>query len=124
MPRNLKVRPIAAAFGCVLRRARKSAKLSQRELGERADLNFSYIALLERGIQQPTICTLLKLAGAFNVSGAAMIVIMQPHLDGKCPDCAHAQPPRPLPEEKPSTDGLPEDLPPEDSVEVNPDPSV
>lgn len=63
----------ADAFGQVLRRLRLKAGLTQEELGFEADLRRTYISILELGQQQPTLTTLLKLAGALGISGAELM---------------------------------------------------
>ncbi|MBW7901965.1 MAG: helix-turn-helix transcriptional regulator [Rhodocyclaceae bacterium] len=51
------------AFGKVLRERRSASGLSQEKLALEAGLERVYISLLERGQRQPTLTTLLKLAG-------------------------------------------------------------
>jgi transcriptional regulator with XRE-family HTH domain len=46
---------------------RRRAKLSQEELGFRANLHRTEIGQLERGVRLPRIDTLLKLAGSLSV---------------------------------------------------------
>jgi transcriptional regulator with XRE-family HTH domain len=58
---------IAARFGENLIRCRKSAELSQEELGFRASLHRTEIGQLERGVRLARIDTLVKLAGALSV---------------------------------------------------------
>lgn len=60
-------------FGKVLREMRESNHVSQEKLAEYCDLDRTYISLLERGLRQPTITTIFKLANALNVTPAAMI---------------------------------------------------
>lgn len=55
-------RRTAKIFGGVLRGLRKEQKLSQMELALEAELDRSYISLMERGIRQPSLHTLLTLA--------------------------------------------------------------
>lgn len=61
---------IGEIFGRVLHRCRKNAKLSQEELADRAGLDRTHISRLERGVQQPTIATLIELAIALDVPAA------------------------------------------------------
>ena len=53
---------IAQAFGKSLREVRREARLSQPTLAERANLDRTFISQMERGIRQPTLTTLFKLA--------------------------------------------------------------
>ncbi len=63
----------AIAFGRVLRNVRQSAQLTQEELGHRAEVQRNFISLIERGVNQPTIRILFKLAAALQTSPAVLI---------------------------------------------------
>ena len=73
----------AVAFGLVLRRLRLAAGLTQEQLGLDADLRRTYVSILELGQQQPSLGTILKLAKALSVSGAALIEQVESELAGK-----------------------------------------
>lgn len=60
-------------FGNVLREYRKQANLSQEKLAELADLDTTYISLLERGLRQPSLITIFNLAKALNVKPHQLI---------------------------------------------------
>ncbi|NEW81134.1 MAG: helix-turn-helix transcriptional regulator [Mariniphaga sp.] len=60
-------------FGSVLREMRIENHISQEKLAEYCDLDRTYISLLERGLRQPTITTIFKLAKALNISPSALI---------------------------------------------------
>ncbi len=64
---------IAALFGENLARCRERAELSQEELGIRAELHRTEISQLERGLRVARIDTLVKLAGALEVTPADLI---------------------------------------------------
>jgi transcriptional regulator with XRE-family HTH domain len=55
-------------FSVNLRKARKAVKISQQDLGDRCDLHRTEISLLERGGREPRLGTIIKLAGALNVT--------------------------------------------------------
>jgi transcriptional regulator with XRE-family HTH domain len=55
-------------FGENVLRIRQSRKLSQENLAERAGIHRTQITLIETGRRQPRIETVLKLAGALEVS--------------------------------------------------------
>ena len=57
-----------AQFSVNLYRARKRADLSQEGLGFRAEIHRTEVGLIERGQRIPRIDTLVKLAGALEVS--------------------------------------------------------
>ncbi len=64
---------VAAAFGEVLRDLRQRAGLSQEALAGAAEVDRTYVSLLERGQRQPTLETLFRLAGALHASPATMV---------------------------------------------------
>ncbi len=64
---------VVEVFGKVLRELRETNKLSQEKLAEYCELDRTYISLLERGLRQPTITTIFKLAKALNVSPSRLI---------------------------------------------------
>lgn len=66
-------RDLAERFGANLLSCRDRARVSQEELGFRADLHRTEIGMLERGIRLPRIDTLLKLAGALEVEPADLL---------------------------------------------------
>jgi len=67
----------AAAFGQVLRRLRVEAGYSQEKLGSEANLRRTYISILERGQQQPTLTTILKLSRALNRPASDLIRLVE-----------------------------------------------
>jgi transcriptional regulator with XRE-family HTH domain len=64
---------IANAFGAVLRDCRVKVGLSQEALAGTAGVDRTFVSLLERGLRQPTLETLFRLAGALGVSPATMV---------------------------------------------------
>ena len=59
---------LAKSFGQKLRYLRKTKKLSQEKLAEKADLHPTYIGVIERGEQSATLDTIEKLAGALQLN--------------------------------------------------------
>lgn len=59
-------------FSANLRGARQDARLSQGQLAERSELHPSQIRRLERGANLPHLDTLVRLAGALDVSLAEL----------------------------------------------------
>jgi transcriptional regulator with XRE-family HTH domain len=57
-------RDLLAQFGARLRQLRTDAALTQEELAARADLGFRYISDIERGVRNPTMVSIVKLAKA------------------------------------------------------------
>lgn len=60
-------------FGKVLKMIRVENKVSQDALADLCELDRTYISLLERGLRQPTITTLFKLAEALKISPVVII---------------------------------------------------
>jgi len=70
---------IEQIFGEVLKEERNKKDISQSELANLAELDRTYISLLERGLRQPTIETVFKLAEALNLNASALIQKMETH---------------------------------------------
>lgn len=64
---------VAAAFGRVLRAARKERGLSQERLAEAVDVDRTYVSMLERGIHQPSLTVLLRMADALGVPAPQLV---------------------------------------------------
>jgi transcriptional regulator with XRE-family HTH domain len=73
----MRVEQISIVFGQVLREQRLSRELSQEELALAADVDRTFVSQMERGIRQPTITTLIKLAGALGIQPSTLIVRME-----------------------------------------------
>lgn len=61
------------AFGKVLRRVRKDTGLTQEQLALAADIDRTFVSLMERGERQPTIRVLFKLANALHIPAAQLV---------------------------------------------------
>ena len=61
------------AFGKVLRKRRIAAGFTQEQLAHEAEMQRNYVSLMERGINQPTITTLLKLAKPLRCTAAEIV---------------------------------------------------
>jgi transcriptional regulator with XRE-family HTH domain len=64
---------ISGLFGQVLREQRNSKGLSQEDLALIADVDRTFVSQMERGIRQPTITTLIKLAGALGIAASLLV---------------------------------------------------
>jgi transcriptional regulator with XRE-family HTH domain len=65
--------PVAVAFAKNLAAARKRSGYSQEQVAVRASVHRTEIGVLERGGRVPQIETVVKLAGAVNVSVADLL---------------------------------------------------
>ena len=61
------------AFGEVLRAKRKAMGLSQEKLALDVGLERTFVSMLERGLRQPSLTTMLKLALALGCSAAELV---------------------------------------------------
>ncbi|WP_332880419.1 helix-turn-helix transcriptional regulator [Pseudomonas alloputida] len=64
---------IGAVFGKVLRQKRKEAGLTQEQLSYEADIQRNYVSLIERGVHQPTIVVIFKLAKALKCTPSSLV---------------------------------------------------
>lgn len=69
------------AFGRVLRQKRKEVGLTQEQLALEADVQRNYVSLIERGVNQPTIAVLFKLASALKCSPSTLVLLVEKELE-------------------------------------------
>lgn len=67
------MKSLETRFGLLLRELREKKGLTQANLGTDANLDRTYISLLERGLRQPSLNTIFDLAKALNVSPSSII---------------------------------------------------
>ena len=60
-------------FGRVLREIREGRGLSQEELGFESGYHRTYISLLERGLKNPSLKTIVQIAKALGISPSELI---------------------------------------------------
>lgn len=73
----MRAEQVSAAFGRVLREQRMAAGVSQETLALSADVDRTFVSQIERGIRQPTLTTLCKLARALEVQPSTMVSRME-----------------------------------------------
>ena len=73
---KLKIQP-HEAFGKVLRALRLERGLSQEALALEAGIQRNYVSLIERGINQPTITIIFKLAAALEMQPSQLIALVE-----------------------------------------------
>ncbi len=73
MPRSRRSDPSSKDFGAIVFRLRSERRWTLRDLGRFADMNPDYLGLLERGLNVPSLNTILILAEAFGVPAATII---------------------------------------------------
>jgi transcriptional regulator with XRE-family HTH domain len=70
------------AFGQALREIRQGKEISQERLRLDAGFDRTYISLIERGINSPTIRTVVKLAGVLKVAPSVIVGRMEEKMAG------------------------------------------
>lgn len=65
--------PFIAAFGVALRAARRAARLSQEELAARANLDRTFVSMIERGTRKSTLQSAKQLADALGTPLAVLV---------------------------------------------------
>ena len=75
------------AFGIVLRDLRQARSLSQEALALESGLDRTFVSLLERGLRQPSLTTILQLAGPLGVAPddlvAEVVAVLSPGEDSR-----------------------------------------
>jgi transcriptional regulator with XRE-family HTH domain len=82
-------------FGKALRAARRERDLSQDQLALDAGLHRTHVSLIERGLREPSLDTLVKLCRALDVSPADAIMWHVPGRRAMQHAQGRAQPSRP-----------------------------
>ena len=84
--RRGKVLKPEVAFGELLRKFRKHAKFSQERLAQESGLDRTYISLLERGLRQPSLNSLLKISKALSISSSEIVAAVEAKLNENTED--------------------------------------
>ena len=71
------------AFGRVLRAARKAKGFSQEQLGAAAELHPTYVSLLERGKNSPSLRALFMLADALGLRPTELVARTERRFQGE-----------------------------------------
>lgn len=69
------------AFGKVLRQLRKQQGLTQETLAFEANLDRTYVSLLELGTRSPTLDTIIDLSRALHVRFVELVALTESELD-------------------------------------------
>ena len=64
---------VTKRVGANLRRAREEVGISQEELADRAGLHRTYVSGVERGVRNPTVTVLEKIAKALKIKSATLL---------------------------------------------------
>jgi transcriptional regulator with XRE-family HTH domain len=69
--------PAHAAFGDAIRIARKQRGLSQESLALCSDMDRTYLSGIERGVRNPSLTNIFKIAAALDLSPAELFARAQ-----------------------------------------------
>jgi transcriptional regulator with XRE-family HTH domain len=72
-----KIIPVEVAFGRVLRAKRKEGGMSQEALALEAGIDRNFVSLMERGLNQPSLTTIFKLARALKLEPVQLLKDVQ-----------------------------------------------
>lgn len=67
------MKSIKSEFGKKLRKLREERKLTQEDLAGLAGLHFTYIGQIERGLRNPSLINIEKLARALKVNSSDLL---------------------------------------------------
>jgi transcriptional regulator with XRE-family HTH domain len=73
MPQARKASDDAALFGAIVNRMRLDRHWTLEEFARRTGMNATYLGVLERGGNLPTLGTILRLAEVFGVEAASLV---------------------------------------------------
>ena len=73
---------ILTALGQLIREKRQHVGISQEELAARSGLDRTYISGVERGVRNPSLTALLKIANGLQISLAKLLNGLEAHLSG------------------------------------------
>jgi transcriptional regulator with XRE-family HTH domain len=65
--------PLLFAFGQSVAKHRQAKELSQEVLAERADINRTYLSDIERGVRNPGVRNVIRLAKALGIKTAKLM---------------------------------------------------
>ncbi len=73
MPRSRVASKTTAEFGRRVRSRREQLGLSQMAVAERAEMHFTYVSDIERGVRNPSLNTMVKLAAALDADLSKLV---------------------------------------------------
>ena len=71
------------SFGAAVREARLKAGMTQEQLGLKSDLDQTYVSGIERGLRNPTVWVIRRIAIALSVGAAEILVRAESIRSGK-----------------------------------------
>ena len=80
MPNRLATDPFLLAFGSHLRSLRKKVGITQEETADRAGIHVTYLSGVERGLRNPSIRNVRRLAQALGVPTKELFSFEEPSI--------------------------------------------
>lgn len=71
------------AFGMVLKEIRSEKELSQEQLAFDSDLDRTFISMLERGLRQPSLTSIIDIATALEIPAQQIIKLTVAKIEGQ-----------------------------------------
>ena len=62
-----------AAFGTIMRKHRHLKRLSQEQVADESGLDRTFISMLERGVRQPSLETILRIGRCLSVPASQLV---------------------------------------------------
>ena len=78
-----KINTLEQSFGVILREKRKDQGFSQEALALEAGIDRNFVSLLERGLNQPSLSTIFKLADALNLKPSDLVMELEKRMTPK-----------------------------------------
>jgi len=78
-----KINTLEESFGVILREKRKDQGFSQEALALEAGVDRNFVSLLERGLNQPSLSTVFKLANALNIKPSDLVMELEKRMTPK-----------------------------------------
>lgn len=79
-PQYKSVSEVPSSFGQVLRRERLRQGFSQEQLALQAEVDRTFVSQIERGVRQPTLTTVVKLALVLKLAPSTLVARMERRL--------------------------------------------
>lgn len=77
------------AFGLVLRQFRTDKGLSQERLALEGNLDRTFISMLERGLRQPSITTLIQISNVLGISASDLMAAVEQQMNSNSCEGSH-----------------------------------
>jgi transcriptional regulator with XRE-family HTH domain len=73
LPRHVPLQPYGRIAGCVIRARRVELNMTQEDLVAESGIDISFVSRLERGLTQPSVGVLIRLAASLQISASELM---------------------------------------------------